>query len=67
MRHVFSNTTSVPISAGAPSQVSSSISVAEVSGVVIDVNVTIDVDHTWTGDLKISLEGPSGQRVLLVG
>jgi subtilisin-like proprotein convertase family protein len=67
MRYEFENNSSVVIDSGNPTEISSDIEVAGSAGTVRDVNVTIDVTHTWTADLKISLEGPGGQRVLLVG
>lgn len=66
MRKEFTNTTPVPISPGPPSTVVSRITVSGLDGAAIDdVDVTVDVDHTWTGDLTISLLNPSGQRVVL--
>ncbi len=35
------------------------------SGTILDVNVTIDVTHTWTADLDISITSPSGTTVIL--
>lgn len=67
MRYEFENNDSVIIDSGNPTVIRSDIEVAGFSGTVRDVNVTIDVTHTWTADLKISLEGPGGQKVLLVG
>ena len=67
MIHEVSNNIPVIIDPGRPSVINSSIEVSGVPGAIRDVNVTIDVDHTWTNDLEISLVGPDGQRVLLVG
>jgi len=67
MKHVFESDTVVPIGAGSPSAISSTIDVAGVIGPIVRTTVMIDLDHTYTRDLKISLEGPSGDRVLLVG
>jgi hypothetical protein len=33
--------------------------------VVEDVDVAVDIDHSWTGDLMLSVLNPSGQRVVL--
>ena len=35
------------------------------SGTITDVNVTLDIDHTWNEDLTVTLIGPSGTRVEL--
>ncbi len=36
------------------------------AGAILDVNITLDViEHTWIGDLNISLESPNGTIVLL--
>lgn len=43
----------------------SAISVVD-SFLVSDVNVELDIDHTWGPDLRIFLTGPGGQRVELV-
>src|SRR5829696_8969554 len=67
MRRHFANTTPVTISAGPPSTVTSPIEVNGVDGATVeDVDVKLDIDHTWDGDLNISLVNPSGQRVVLV-
>jgi subtilisin-like proprotein convertase family protein len=66
MRTEFTNDTSVPISAGAPSTVTSSITVSGLGDAVVeDIDVTVDIQHSWTGDLLISVLNPSGQRVVL--
>jgi subtilisin-like proprotein convertase family protein len=33
---------------------------------ILDVNVKLDIDHTFTGDLLISLIGPNNQEITLV-
>lgn len=67
MRQVFENVTPMPIDAGSPSDVSSRIEVSGVQGTIRHLSVTLDVDHTFTNDLEISLQGANGQRALLVG
>jgi len=32
---------------------------------IIDINVNLDIDHTWDGDLKITLTSPAGTQVVL--
>jgi subtilisin-like proprotein convertase family protein len=34
--------------------------------IIQDIDIQIDVTHTWVGDLSIWLEGPTGQSCLLV-
>jgi subtilisin-like proprotein convertase family protein len=33
---------------------------------ILDLNVTVEIDHPWVGDLVIKLKGPSGQIVTLM-
>lgn len=66
MRILITNDEAVAIGAAGPNRVSSSIDVSDGIGRIRDVTVTLDLDHTWTADLEVSLEGPKGQRVLLV-
>jgi subtilisin-like proprotein convertase family protein len=42
------------------------ITVANQPGTITDVNVTLNVTHTFPDDLDILLVGPSGQRVVLM-
>ncbi|MGB5974425.1 MAG: proprotein convertase P-domain-containing protein [Nodosilinea sp.] len=67
MKQVFSNETAVQISRFDPTSVSSSIDVANISGPLQRISVTINLVHTYTSDLRISLTAPSGTSVLLVG
>ena len=66
MRHDLSNTQPVAIDAGGPNTITSTIDVTGAPGHIRDVNVMIDVEHSWTNDLRIHLEAPDGTRVLLV-
>ena len=66
MKKVFTNTTSVPIPADGTPTVASQINVADMHGCLRDVNITIDIDHSWTSDLRITLIAPTGDSVLLV-
>ena len=52
-----------PYDAGPPGSVTSPIDVDVVDGAVETIDVGIDVEHTWHGDLTISLLSPSAQRV----
>lgn len=66
MQHQFTNETTVPISAGSPTIISSTITASGVTGAIRNVIVAIDLDHTYTGDLVINLIAPNGNAVLLV-
>lgn len=67
MNNVFTNNTSVAIDQFQPTNVVSTIEVSNVSGTVQRVTVALDLLHTYTQDLRISLSSPNGQTVLLVG
>lgn len=67
MKQVFTNETAEQISQFAPTNISSSLNVTNISGLLQRVTVTIDVVHTFTSDLRISLVAPNGDSVLLVG
>ena len=63
---VFSST-DVPVlidSNGGPVNVLSNLSVPA-NGLVSDVNISIDIAHTWVGDLDAALQGPTGMTVAL--
>ena len=58
--------TPVAIGTGAGAIYQSIISVTDVGAAnILDVNVTIDISHTWDGDLDISLTSPAGTVVEL--
>ena len=38
----------------------------EITGLITDVNLTLDITHTWDGDLRIDVMSPSSTWVLLV-
>lgn len=59
------NSTDVPISIADNSTVTSAIFVGA-SGTVNDVNIGLDIEHTFTGDLTIILQSPIGTQVVLV-
>ncbi len=61
----FENTTPTPISEGAPNTVQSSIVVHGYPGAIQNLTVTVDIEHTWVGELALSLLGPNNQQVLL--
>jgi len=67
MAHNFTNDTPVTIDPGPPNTVSSSIEVQGLADEVVqNLTVRVNIDHSWTGDLIISLLNPAGQRVILV-
>ena len=35
-------------------------------GVITDINVSVDIEHTWVSDLTLKLESPSGKIVTLI-
>jgi len=67
MRNVFANHNPVIIDAGAPNIVRSNINVSGTLGSIRDLNVLIEIQHSFVDDLVVSLIGPRGARVLLVG
>ena len=67
MKKRFENNTPVTIDRFRPTDVTSTIDVANVAGKIKRVEVTIDIHHTFTRDLRISLVDPRGKTVLLVG
>jgi subtilisin-like proprotein convertase family protein len=67
MRHEFVNLQPVPISAGPANTVRSTIEVAGLGDArTEDIEVTVNITHTWAADLVISLRAPDGGEVILV-
>lgn len=62
----FTNTNRISIGSNDPNTVASSISVAGITNKIEDVRVKINVAHTYTADLNISLINPTGVRISLV-
>jgi subtilisin-like proprotein convertase family protein len=54
----------LPIPDNAIAGVSSAISIAE-SGVVAAIKVSVDIEHTWIGDLRVTLTSPAGRTTVL--
>ncbi len=52
------------ISSGAPSEISSDIIIAQ-NGLVNSVKVSLDIMHSWIGDLTVTLQSPSGKKAIL--
>ncbi len=61
----FSNVTPVPIPDNDPTGATSTINVAGVGTSLWDVNVTVNIPHTFAGDLDFTLTSPSGTVVTL--
>ena len=50
-----------------PNQIESVITIPAADDVLIgDINVTINISHTWLADLTISLTSPTGTEVILM-
>ena len=61
----FSNNESQDISEFGRDRVISDINVDGLAGLVTDVNITVDIDHSYTSDLRLILIAPDGTRVVL--
>ncbi len=61
----FTSNQQVAISSFGTPTVTSNLSVSGVSGTVYDVNVAVDITHTWDSDLLITAIAPDGTRVVL--
>ncbi|XZE54163.1 S8 family serine peptidase [Planctomycetaceae bacterium SH139] len=61
---LLTNDTDVPIPGN--SVITSEIEVVGMSGTVFDINVGLDITHTWNSDVEAHLIAPDGTRVLLV-
>lgn len=66
MGKTFTDNSPVTINPVMPNTVLSPINVSGLSGDVKKIKVTVDIKHTWTEDLRISLLNPVGLRVVLV-
>jgi subtilisin-like proprotein convertase family protein len=67
MRHEFVNERPVAIDSGPPKKIQSAIAVTDLGQARVEnLEVHVDITHTWTGDLRIKLLAPDGTEVLLV-
>ena len=65
MRHEFINESPQRIDTGPPNTIESEIQVAGLDGAAIrEVEVRVDINHTFTGDVILSLRSPAGTEVL---
>jgi len=61
----FTNDTNVTISSTRTSIVTSTINLSGLTGTVQDVDIKINLRHTWISDLRITLIAPDGTRIIL--
>jgi len=61
----YRNDNELIISDGLPSMITSSIIIQE-SGIVNEVTVSMDITHSWIGDLTLTLESPSGKKAVIL-
>ncbi|MEM1122248.1 MAG: reprolysin-like metallopeptidase, partial [Bacteroidota bacterium] len=61
----YQNEADFVISDGLPTTTVSPIIVNE-TGEIQSVQVSVDIEHTWIGDLTLSLESPSGKKATLL-
>jgi subtilisin family serine protease len=64
----FSNTldsTDVPVAIPEQGMVESGIKAGGISGLILDIDVNLDISHTYESDLKVYLLAPNGKRVEL--
>ena len=67
MRHEFVNERPVAIDPGLPNTIQSEIVVTNLGQATVDnLEIHVDITHTWAGDLRIKLRSPDGTEVLLV-
>jgi subtilisin-like proprotein convertase family protein len=67
MRHEFVNERPVVLDPGPPNKIRSEIVVTDLGQVTVEnLEVHINITHTWTGDLRIKLFSPDNTEVLLV-
>ena len=61
----FRNEQAVSISDGVPNKITSILGVQNTGGNITDINVKVDIEHTWTSDLQLRLINPAGLSILL--
>jgi subtilisin-like proprotein convertase family protein len=66
VRIVSSGTINLAIPDGNSTGTSTALTVSGLTGTVDDVEVTVNITHTWVGDLRLALLGPNGVSVALV-
>lgn len=63
---LFENNTPQEISEYGTDRIHSNLHVSGLSGTITDLNVEVDIDHTWVSDLRLVLVAPNGNRLVLV-
>ena len=65
----FTNTTPLAIPDATPAGVFSTIPVAGIpaGAIITNITVTLNITHTWVGDLEINLIAPNGSNMNLIG
>ena len=58
------NATAIPIPDNIPAGITSTIEIGE-SGVVRQLKLSVDITHTYIGDLVVDLTGPGGQKAMI--
>ncbi len=61
----FTSNTDVTIPNNKTSIITSSIRLSGFTGTIQDVNIGVNIYHTYDSDLQITLIGPNGQRIVL--
>lgn len=56
----------IPDYSGSPGSVSSTLTVSGFTGVLTDVNATLNLTHTFDSDLIVKLKSPAGTEVTLI-
>ncbi len=66
---VFNSTGSTPIPDASAAGTTNTIAVSGIpaGAVVTNISATLNISHTWVGDLDINLVGPNGENMNLVG
>ncbi len=62
--NIYSNNTPIQIIASEESIINSVINVSD-DYIITDVNVVMEIEHTWVGDLVGKLQNPSGSEITL--
>ena len=63
--HDLSKSVNATISSGAPDVYSSVLTVTNINKPIVDLNVRMTINHTYTADLDVSLVHPDGTRIVL--
>ncbi len=64
-RYRIRSTRQVQIDANSISTARTGIRVPPLGGTIQDLNVQLDIDHSWVGDLQLTLIAPDGRRIPL--